>query len=82
MADPQTASGGAPGYRRGHHAAAGDCGGTERPAGAAAYLMKRADASALIVTKMTGRPIGIITEADISQRPRTERTRTTSGFIS
>src|SRR6516162_5466096 len=35
--------------------------------GAAAYLMKRADATALIVTQgHTGRPIGIITEADIS----------------
>ena len=35
--------------------------------GAAAYLMKRADATALIVTQgQTGRPIGIITEADIS----------------
>ena len=37
-------------------------------AAAAAYLMKRAGASALIVTKMpTGQPIGIITEADISR---------------
>ena len=35
--------------------------------GAAAYLMKRADATALIVTQApTGQPIGIITEADIS----------------
>jgi len=35
--------------------------------GAAAYLMKRADATALIVTQThTGQPIGIITEADIS----------------
>ena len=35
--------------------------------GAAAYLMKRADATALIVTQaQTGQPIGIITEADIS----------------
>ena len=34
---------------------------------AAAYLMKRADATALIVTHaQTGEPIGIITEADIS----------------
>ena len=34
---------------------------------AAAYLMKRADATALIVTQAhTGKPIGIITEADIS----------------
>ena len=34
---------------------------------AAAYLMKRADATALIVTQAhTGEPIGIITEADIS----------------
>ena len=34
---------------------------------AAAYLMKRADATALIVTRaQTGEPIGIITEADIS----------------
>ena len=34
---------------------------------AAAYLMKRADATALIVTQShTGEPIGIITEADIS----------------
>ncbi len=34
---------------------------------AAAYLMKRADATALIVTQaQTGQPIGIITEADIS----------------
>jgi CBS domain-containing protein len=33
--------------------------------GAAAYLMKRAGATALIVTQ-GGRPIGIITEADIS----------------
>ena len=34
---------------------------------AAAYLMKRADATALIVTQaQTGEPIGIITEADIS----------------
>src|SRR5258705_2238722 len=36
-------------------------------AAAAAYLMKGAGASALIVTKMqTGQPTGIITEADIS----------------
>jgi CBS domain-containing protein len=35
--------------------------------GAAAYLMKRADATALIVTRaQTGKPVGIITEADIS----------------
>src|SRR5215470_9092714 len=35
--------------------------------GAAAYLMKRADATALIVTQAhTGKPVGIITEADIS----------------
>jgi CBS domain-containing protein len=35
--------------------------------GAAAYLMRRADATALIVTQtQTGEPIGIITEADIS----------------
>ena len=35
--------------------------------GAASYLMKRADATALIVTQApTGQPIGIITEADIS----------------
>jgi len=35
--------------------------------GAAAYLMKRADATALIVTQAgTGQPTGIITEADIS----------------
>ena len=34
---------------------------------AAAYLMKRADATALIVKQaQTGEPIGIITEADIS----------------
>jgi CBS domain-containing protein len=34
---------------------------------AAAYMMKRAGATALIVTRMqTGQPIGIITEADIS----------------
>jgi CBS domain-containing protein len=34
---------------------------------AAAFLMKRADATALIVTHaQTGEPIGIITEADIS----------------
>jgi len=34
---------------------------------AAAYLMKRADATALIVTQaQTGRPIGIITDADVS----------------
>jgi CBS domain-containing protein len=34
---------------------------------AAAYLMKRADATALIVTQaQTSQPIGIITEADIS----------------
>ena len=37
-------------------------------AAAAAYLMKRAGTTALIVTKMqTGQPIGIITEADISR---------------
>jgi CBS domain-containing protein len=36
--------------------------------GAAAYLMKRANATALIVTQAhTGEPIGIITEADISR---------------
>ena len=36
-------------------------------AAAAAYLMKRADATALIVTRaQTGEPVGIITEADIS----------------
>ena len=35
--------------------------------GAAAYVMKRADATALIVTQtQSGQPIGIITEADIS----------------
>ena len=35
---------------------------------AAAYLMKRAGATALIVTKMpTGQPIGIITQADIAR---------------
>jgi CBS domain-containing protein len=34
---------------------------------AAAYMMKRADATALIVTQaQTGQPLGIITEADIS----------------
>src|SRR6266851_4035272 len=34
---------------------------------AAAYLMKRADATALIVTQaQTGQPIGIITDADVS----------------
>jgi CBS domain-containing protein len=34
---------------------------------AAAYLMKRADATALIVTQaQTGEPIGIITDADVS----------------
>jgi CBS domain-containing protein len=34
---------------------------------AAAYLMKRANATALIVTKaQTGQPIGIITDADVS----------------
>src|SRR5467141_263351 len=34
---------------------------------AAAYIMKRADATALIVTQaQAGQPIGIITEADIS----------------
>jgi CBS domain-containing protein len=34
---------------------------------AAAYVMKRADATALIVTQaQTGEPIGIITEADVS----------------
>ena len=37
-------------------------------AAAAAYLMKRAGATALIVTKMpAGQPAGIITEADISR---------------
>jgi CBS domain-containing protein len=35
---------------------------------AAAYLMKRADATALIVTQaQTGEPIGIITDADVSR---------------
>ena len=35
--------------------------------GAAAYLMKRADATALIVTQaQAGQPTGIITEADVS----------------
>jgi CBS domain-containing protein len=34
---------------------------------AAAYVMKRADATALVVTQVqTGQPLGIITEADIS----------------
>ncbi len=34
---------------------------------AAAYLMKRANATALIVTQaQTGQPIGIITDADVS----------------
>jgi len=34
---------------------------------AAAYMMKRADATALVVTQVqTGQPLGIITEADIS----------------
>lgn len=37
-------------------------------AAAAAYMMKRASATALIVTKMpTGQPVGIITETDISR---------------
>jgi len=36
--------------------------------GAAAYLMKRADATALIVTQaQTRQPIGIITDADVSR---------------
>ena len=36
--------------------------------GAAAYLMKRANATALIVTQaQTGQPIGIITDADVSR---------------
>jgi CBS domain-containing protein len=35
---------------------------------AAAYEMKRADASALIVTQaLTGQPVGIITDADVSR---------------
>ena len=35
---------------------------------AAAYVMKRADATALIVTQaQTGQPIGIITDADVSR---------------
>jgi CBS domain-containing protein len=35
---------------------------------AAAYLMKRANASALIVTQAkTGQPVGIITDADVSR---------------
>jgi CBS domain-containing protein len=35
---------------------------------AAAYVMKRANASALIVTQaQTGQPIGIITDADVSR---------------
>jgi CBS domain-containing protein len=35
---------------------------------AAAYLMKRADATALIVTQaQTGQPVGIITDADVSR---------------
>jgi CBS domain-containing protein len=35
---------------------------------AAAYLMKRANATALIVTQaQTGRPLGIITDADVSR---------------
>ena len=35
---------------------------------AAAYLMKRADGTALIVTQgQTGEPIGIITDADVSR---------------
>ena len=51
--------------------------------GAAAYVMKRADATALIVTQaQAGQPTGIITEATFLTRSRTERTRTTSGFIS
>jgi CBS domain-containing protein len=33
---------------------------------AAAYLMKRADATALVTRAQTGEPVGIITEADIS----------------
>ena len=37
-------------------------------AAAAAYLMKRANATALIVTQaQTGRPIGIITDSDVSR---------------
>ncbi len=37
-------------------------------AAAAAYMMKRAGVTALIVTQMqTGQPIGIVTEADISR---------------
>ena len=35
---------------------------------AAAYLMRRANATALIVTQaQTGQPIGIITDADVSR---------------
>ena len=35
---------------------------------AAAYVMKRANATALIVTQaQTGRPVGIITDADVSR---------------
>jgi CBS domain-containing protein len=35
---------------------------------AAAYLMKRANATALIVTQaLTGQPVGIITDADVSR---------------
>ena len=35
---------------------------------AAAYLMKRANATALIVTQaQTGQPVGIITDADVSR---------------
>ena len=47
----------------------------------AAYLMKRADATALVVTHaQTREPVGIITEADISTWLWTGRTRTTCGL--
>jgi CBS domain-containing protein len=50
---------------------------------AAAGLMKRAGATALIVTEAhTGKPVGIITEADISHSVADGKTRATSGSIS
>jgi signal-transduction protein with cAMP-binding, CBS, and nucleotidyltransferase domain len=56
-----------PGHRRGRHAATTHDGNQDDHAAAAAYLMKHAGASALMVLHAhTGQPMGIITGKDIA----------------
>ena len=51
-------------------------------AAAAAYLMKHAGATALmVINAQTGQPAGIITEADVARAIATGKTSTTSGSM-